>query len=688
MSENGEKPNPPLRGKLARRAGAPKNAAVPQRDDVRATAGLPKRRDPLETSRNRIVVVAGGFATLFVAVMVKLALATVVVPVTPKPMAAVRHPEPPPPTDVAGMSKVSAPIGPQDFGLKTLRATITDRNGEPLALSLPIADLIANPKVLYDIDQIITKLRTVLPRLDAAELKKQLSRDDKQFVYLARRISPREVLQINALGIPGVDFERSERRRYPLGTVAAQVLGGVDVDGKGVAGIEKFFDDRLRDNPEPLKLSIDVRVQAVMRDELAKSVADFTALGGCGIMMDVRTGEVIAMVNLPDYDNNLFGKATDEQRFNRATKGLYEPGSTFKLQTAAMALDAGIAQVWNVYDASGPIHFGRFTINDFEGKHRPLYLPEVIAYSSNIGAARIAASVGAERQRAWHQKLGMLSRIAIELPETRRPMAPPVPNWKDIATMTIAFGHGISVTPLHVVRGTAAIANNGVLMQPTLLAHNESDPPAVGERVMQPATSDIMRKLMRLVVSDGFGKTAEVPGYYVGGKTGTAEKSGPGGYKKHVNVQAFTSVFPMNAPRYAVYMMLDEAHANKNTHGYATAGWVIAPAVGRVRSRAAPMLGLLPDTEHAAAINAALAIPMAPARGYNAAGSAAPVIQAKPAAPAAQAVAPKPLAPSVITPPSMPRPNVVVPQAPSALAPPAVRRQVRATVGGDDASVR
>ncbi len=608
----------PKPSSIAHRFGAPAGAGVSRRENIRATAPGRRGAAGLDTSRGRIVLLAVGFTVCFAALVVKLALATIVMPVEPKPVAVVRHPEPLPPTLIGGTVNAAPPISPQDFGLKAQRATITDRRGEPLAISLPLADLIADPKVVYDIDQVVAKLRAVLPRLDAAETRRQLTKTDKRFVYLARRITPRDMLAINTLGIPGVDFQRTEQRRYPLGTVAAQVLGGVDIDGKGVAGIEKYFNDQLLASPEPLKLSIDIRVQAVMRDELLKAVTDFTALGGCGIMMDVRTGEILAMVNLPDFNNNDFGRATAEQRFNRATFGLYEPGSTFKLQTAAMALDAGTAHLWNVFDASGPIHIGRFTINDFEGKRRPLYFPEVIAYSSNIGAAKIAQTVGAERQRAWHMKLGMLSRIPLELPEVRRPMAPPAANWKEISTLTIAFGHGISVTPLHVVRGTSAVANHGVLVKPTLLALSPDAPIPPGEQVMRPEVSDIMRKLMRLVVSDGFGKPAEVPGYYVGGKTGTAEKAGPGGYKKNVNIQAFTSVFPMNAPRYAVYMMLDEAHANAKTFGYATAGWVIAPAVGRVISRVAPMLGMLPEVENDAAIKAALAIPLQPTHGYAA----------------------------------------------------------------------
>ena len=275
-----------------------------------------------------------------------------------------------------------------------------------------------------------------------------------------------------------------------------------------------------------------------------------------------------------------------------------------------MALDGGIAHIWDRFDASRNISIGRFTISDFEGKHRWLFLPEVLAYSSNLGAAHIAQAVGSERQRAWLKGMGMFGRTGIELPEAARPLVQPAANWKEIVTLTVGFGHGISVTPLHVVRGTAAIANGGVLVRPTILAQQPGEHPE-GVRVMQPATSDIMRRLMRLVVTDGFGKPAEVPGYYPGGKTGTAEKvAAHGGYKKHANVAAFMSVFPMNAPRYAVYMMLDEPHANKTTHGYATAGWVVAPATGKVIGRIGPMLGMLPDLANMPAINQALAIPL------------------------------------------------------------------------------
>jgi len=606
----------PPPGAPAYRRGAARADAVPRMETVRLTAPDLKRRAAMEKTRRRLVFAAGGFVVLFLAVVLKLADATIIQPLAP------HRPERP----IAEL--LEAPKLAQDVTMMARRATITDRNGEILAISLPTAALYANPRELIDPADAAHKLKTVLPKLDEDEARARLSESGKQFVYLARQLSPREQLLVNALGLPGIYFENTEHRRYPMGRTAAQVLGGVDVDGHGVAGVERFFDQRLHDDPSPLRLSIDVRIQDVVRDELSKAMVDFQAIGACGIVMDVRTGEVLAMVSLPDYDANTVGSAAPDERFNRAVTGMYEPGSTFKLQTAAMALDGGIAHIWDEFDASRPIHIGRFTITDFEGKKRWLYLPEVLAYSSNLGAAHIAEAVGAERQRAWLRSMGMFNRIGVELPEAGLPIHPPVANWKEAATLTIGFGHGIAVSPLHVVRGTAVLANGGIMLQPTMLAKTPPDTavndtsassiqqlaPPPGERILQTSTSDTVRKLMRLVVTDGYGKPAEVPGYYVGGKTGTAEKVGAHGYKKHTNVAAFMSVFPMNAPRYAVYMMLDEPKANASTHGYATAGWVAAPAAGRVIGRVGPMLGLLPDLVDAEAIRQALFIPLQPGR--------------------------------------------------------------------------
>ncbi len=596
----------------AQRRGTPRNGATPLMENVRVTAPDLRRRAALEQARSRLLIAAAGFMVLFGAVVAKLASATVMFPMMPALQAEVPvvPPVPPPDTDPS-----SPPTNASTTPMSGRRADILDRNGQILATSQPIAGLFANPREMIDPADVAHKLKSVVPRLNEDVIRTRLA-SNKQFVYLARQISAREELAVNDLGIPGISFQPSAHRIYPQGRVAAQVLGGVDVDSHGIAGVERYFDDRLRTNPAPLRLSLDVRVQAALHDELAKSMEEFTAIGGCGIVMDVRTGEIIAMISLPDYDANHAAQASPEERFNRAVTGMYEPGSTFKLQTAGMALDSGAAQLWNEFDAAHDIHIGRFTITDFEGKHRFLALPEVLAYSSNLGAAHIAQTVGPERQRAWLKTMGMLDRLDVELPEAGRPIFPSVANWKEAANLTIGFGHGIAVSPLHVVRGTAALANGGVLLHPTVLAQDPGATPPGGVRMMQQQTSDTIRKLMRLVVTDGYGKPADIPGYYVGGKTGTAEKVGGHGYKKHTNVSAFMSVFPMNAPHYAVYFMLDEPHGNKSTGGYSTAGAVSAPAAGRVIAKIAPMLGLLPDTADMPVISAELSIPMQPGRGY------------------------------------------------------------------------
>jgi cell division protein FtsI (penicillin-binding protein 3) len=639
------------------RFGAP---SAPKAETVRVSGADLKSRAALETTRGRLLLASAGFGCLFLAVVGRLADATVIRPAAQHRLEIIRHPAPPPPPG-ATLVADSADLGPQ-----AKRAMITDRNGEILAISLPTAALYANPNEILDPADAARQLKRALPRLDETVVRDRLSRrvmaDGKtliRFAYLARQLTPREELAINQLGIPGLTFQNTERRKYPQGRVAAQILGGVGVDGNGLAGVEKFFEQRLNDpnDHEPLRLSIDVRVQSVVHDELTAAMTEFNAIAACGIVMDVRTGELLAVVNLPDYDANKFGEASNDARQDRAIYDRYEPGSTFKLQTAAAALDSGAAQLWSIFDAANPIKIGRFTITDFEGKHRALSLPEVLVYSSNLGAAHIAMTLGTERQRAWLSRMGMLNRLDVELPagEVGMPIFPPEANWKEAATMTVGFGHGIAVTPLHVVRGTAAIANGGILLRPTILALPTDGARPQGERVMQQATSDTMRKLMRLVVTDGYGKPAEVAGYFVGGKTGTAEKVGRGAYKKHSNVSAFMSVFPMNAPRYAVYMMLDEPKANASSHGYATAGWVSAPAAGKVIGRIGPILGLLPQTEPAAsAIQASLAMPLQPPRGYGAIAHAPTPVQGGAKAPSI--AAPKPSAASVSHAPATPVP--------------------------------
>ncbi|MCW2266331.1 cell division protein FtsI (penicillin-binding protein 3) [Gluconobacter cerinus] len=631
---------PPPSG--SRRAARPGKRA--ERRDSQTAMRTPSRRLNLDQMHSRLLGVGMGFLAIYGAVALKATFATVLMPMEPeKRQIAPQVPEIPksdPRGEMAG-----------DFVLPTVkRATITDRNGQALALSLPVAQVYANPMELIDPEDATKKLKTVLPKLDEAETVRRLSLK-KQFVYIARDISPVQEIAINNLGIPGIYFEAGERRHYPLGRTAAQIMGSVDIDDHGIAGVERFFDQRLNSDRTPLRLSLDVRVQAVAHDELMAAKDEFSAIGASAIVMDVRTGEILAMVSLPDYDANDFNHAPNDARFNRAVTGMYEPGSTFKLQTAAMGLQLGVVHIWDRFSTI-PIRVGRFTIRDMKTDHFApwLSLPGVLAYSSNPAAAHIALDVGAQRQQDWLRSMGFFNRVPVELPEAGRPLVPASKNWGLSTVMTVGFGHGVAEPPLAIVRGTAATVNGGILLKPTLVARDQQDesqtPDAkvrpvvykpdeadsgddigaqtpVGTRVLSEKTSALLRKLLRLDVTLGSGKSAEVPGYYVGGKTGTAEKIGAhGGYLKHVNVSAFTSVFPMNNPHYAVYVMLDSPQGTAATHGWTTAAWNAAPTVKKIISRVGPILNQFPDTANKDAIDASLAIPMNPSvpAGYRALG--------------------------------------------------------------------
>ena len=393
--------------RLRMRRGAPPRDAVLRMEHFNVTAVEQRRRAAIERSRGRLVIAAGLFAAMFTVVGFRVAWVTIVNPVHAK-MAA--HEIMPP--------IAKGPLRPiTDILTPGARAMIVDRNGQPLAISEPTREAYADPNAIGDAVEAVQKLKTVLPRLDVAMTTRRLSDTGKHFVYIERQITPDEEARINNLGIPSVDFRQTQQRHYPLGRVAAHVIGGVGIDENGIAGAELAFDQRIRGNGEPLRLSLDVRVQNVVHEELSSAKQEFGALGACGIVMDVTTGEILAMVSLPDYDANDLGSSGQEERFNRAITGRYEPGSTFKLQTLSMALDGGVVHIWDTFNAADEIHIGRFTITDFQGKHRWLALPEVLAYSSNLGAARIAHQVGGERQRAWLRSMGMFDRVPIELHE-------------------------------------------------------------------------------------------------------------------------------------------------------------------------------------------------------------------------------------------------------------------------------
>ncbi|MFQ5953913.1 MAG: peptidoglycan D,D-transpeptidase FtsI family protein [Kiloniellales bacterium] len=479
----------------------------------------------------------------------------------------------------------------QASGLEAGRADILDRNGVLLATTIWSASLYANPKLVIDPADAAERLSRVLPDLDPEWLSRRLT-SDRSFVWIRRKLTPRQQYEINRLGIPGLEFIREQRRVYPHGPLAAHVLGYTNIDNRGIAGIEKSFDDILRGYPEPLRLSIDIRLQHIVHEELAAAVAGFRAIGGCAVVLDVASGEIISLVSLPDFDPDTPAAAEPESRFNRATLGIYELGSIFKLFTVAMALDAGVVGLDEGYDATRPLRVARFTITDYHAKSRWLTVPEILIFSSNIGAAKMARDVGGGKQRAYLDRLGMLRPASIELPEVGAPLFPA--RWREINTLTIGYGHGIAVSPLQLALGAAALVNGGILRPPTLL---EQDPQAVGpgERVLEASTSAHMRALMRLVVERGTGRQARVPGYWIGGKTGTAEKpDDTGRYQSDVRLSSFVAALPIEAPRYVLMVMVDEPKGNAETHGYATGGWVAAPVVARIVERMAPLVGIVP----------------------------------------------------------------------------------------------
>jgi cell division protein FtsI (penicillin-binding protein 3) len=480
--------------------------------------------------------------------------------------------------------------GPLDLA----RADIVDRNGVLLATSLVTQSLYANPKLIGDAAATARRLAAVLPGLDEKAVRERLAAETRSFVWIRRNLTPRQQYEVNRLGVPGLFFQREERRVYPHGTLASHVVGFSDVDNRGLAGVEQAFDERLKADAGPLKLSIDVRVQHAVREEIQRAIDDFSAIGGMGVVLDVNTGETIAMVSLPDFDSNAPGLADAESRFNRNTLGTYEMGSTFKMFTAAMGFDSGAVRMQDTWDASRPYTIGRFTISDFKGKNRWLSTPEVFIYSSNLGALRMALQIGVSRQRDFLDRVGFLKPSPIELPEVSHPLVPK--PWREINAMTIAFGHGITVSPMQLVAATAASVGGGIMRAPTILAR-EPGTRVPGERVMSASASAQLNQLMRLNVERGSGKTAEVAGYFVGGKTGTAEKIQRGGYRKNARISSFVASFPAHAPQYVLLVMVDEPQGKRETGGYATGGVVAAPAAGRIIARVAPILGVTPMDE-------------------------------------------------------------------------------------------
>lgn len=555
--------------RLWRRSASPE-PAVARSAAAGARYGSPQDRlkgDLQETARQRLVIASALFAVAFAAVGLRMGYVSL----------------------LRDGAEPTQRVAARGGSIQSERADIVDRNGAVLATSVPVMSAFVNPHLVIDPPDAARKIVTALPDLKYEDVREKLEAD-KTFFWIKRGLSPREHDRVNRLGIPGLDFQAEERRIYPQGTAAAHILGYASVDNSGLAGVERYFDQQLQSG-ETLQLSIDLRLQRMVERELARGIQKFSAIGGTAIVMDATNGEILAMTSLPTFNPNSTRTLTNEALFNRATLGVYEQGSTFKIFNTAMALDSGKATVTSVFDATSPIKIDRFTINDDHAQRRPMNVAEIFKFSSNIGSAKMAVEVmGPEGQRAFLDKIGFLKPLNTQLPEVAAPLYPR--HWMKINTMTIAFGHGISVTPLHLVTGSAAMVNGGILYPPSLVKRTAASDK--GRRVIQTKTSVNMRQLLRLNAVEGTGKNANLPGYEVGGKTGTAEKPGRGGYRQKALISSFVGMFPMNDPKFVILYSLDEPKGLPETGGYATAGWVAAPSVKVIIENIASLYGILP----------------------------------------------------------------------------------------------
>lgn len=521
-------------------------------------------------------------------------------------------------TAVAGrmaLLSASVPVEPRaglaGEPIRAQRADIVDRNGAVLATNIVTASLYAQPQEMVDPRRAADELARILPGLDADALHQRFT-DGRKFVWIKRTLSPEQRQQVHDLGEPGLLFGPRETRLYPNGAIAAHILGGASFGREGVhaaevigtAGVERVADARLRDPAhadEPLRLSLDLGAQTALEEVLAEGMAEMSAKGAAGILMEAATGQIVAMASLPDFDPNLrpplptAGDPADSVLFNRAAQGRYELGSTFKIFAVAQALDRGLVSPSTMVDTKGPMRWGRFTIRDFRNYGPRLSVEDVIVKSSNIGTARIAIEMGGAAQQAFLRSLGLMDVLPVELSEAAR-AAPLLPErWSDLTTMTVAYGHGLAVSPLHLASAYASLVNGGLKVRPSIIASEAALTEA--DRVVSERTSQQVRDMLRATVVRGTAKAADVPGYAVGGKTGTADKpNASGGYARDKVIATFAAAFPAHDPRYVLVIALDEPVNRVNGQTLRTAGWTAVPVAARTIRRLAPVLGLRPET--------------------------------------------------------------------------------------------
>ena len=471
------------------------------------------------------------------------------------------------------------------------RADILDRNGEIIATSLPTVNLYANAKKIKNPRDVAEKLNYIFPEVSFERFYDLLTRKTT-FVYLKRNLSPAQQSQVNNLGIPALEFENFEKRIYPHKNLFAHVLGNTNIDNVGISGLEKYMNERLITSTKPLYLSVDLGIQNTIRDALIEGVKQFNAEGAAAILMDVRSGQIVALTSVPDFDPNENIKVGEREMFNFATKGVYEAGSVFKVFNTALCLESGKVKVTDRFDTSRPVYFGKARVSDPHGSHKMLTPEDILVESSNIGSTLEVMQVGKKFQRQFFQRINMDKELsALELPEVARPLFLNANRWTNHTMATISYGYGISTTPMHIISAFAAVVNGGMYFEPSLLLQRHRE----GRRVVSEKTSESMRHLLRAVVVRGTGRRANVEGYQVFGKTGTADKLENGRYNHKKSISTFISGFPESNPQYALLVVVDDPKGSKETFGHTEAGWNAVPITKNIITSVAPQLNVQVD---------------------------------------------------------------------------------------------
>jgi cell division protein FtsI (penicillin-binding protein 3) len=540
-----------------------------ERPPVRATGQA-------KLAKARIMMLAGGLLVCYVAIFARLTYFDME-----------------PRTDTSAI--------PPDH-VSAARPDIVDRNGELLATDIRTVSMFAEPNRVVDPDEAVEKIASIFPDIDRKSLYKKLSDRRSHFAWLRRQLTPKEQSEILALGIPAIGFRPEVKRFYPGGRTAAHILGYVDIDNHGVAGMEKYLDMQglsdlastgltSRDQLEPVRLSIDLRVQNVVHDVVSDAISRYQSQAAGAVILDIHTGEVLAMASAPDFDPN-DPQADVKGWLNRMSNGTDEMGSVFKTFSIAMAIDTGMVKLTDTFDASAPLHYGGFTIHDDRDvPRRVLSIPEIFRYSSNIGTAKMMDKVGMTIQKSYLTRFGLLTKMQTELPEVKSPSQPKV--WKKLNSITIAFGHGVATTPMQTAVAGAALIDGGKLIEPSFLPRTQEEAEKTETMIVKKSTSDTIRYLFRLNGEQGTGRAADVPGYHVGGKTGTANKVIHGVYSHKLSFNSFLAAFPMDNPKYVVLAFIDQPLTG--VHNLNLAAETAAPMVHDIISKAAPLLGVEPD---------------------------------------------------------------------------------------------